>query len=585
MSSRSEAAPNPVAERDWGRLAGAASFEEFAGAWLAVAGGPLAADRGVLVARRSESERFAPVAFYPEAQPCGPFLADAAERALYEARPLVIAEGGRLGIAYPVSVRGRLEAIAAFEWTQAPEASQASLLRAIQWGIPWIEARLGATSADAQTASAAQAGGALHLALRNTVAAGSLVDAARAAATELVRLFACERVSVGQVAERGAALVAISNTAQFDVRLALPRAIEALMEDARLSSKPLQGEAADGPGHSLCLAHGQLLFCLERAQPFDEKAIRQAEAACGALAPALSLHRENELPLQQRALRRARAAWRHWLGQSAGERRAAAVSALVLLVLFFFVEGDFRVSGDAALEGSVRRVMTAPFDGYVIASYARAGDRVAKDAPIAALDDRDLRLERVRSASQQAQYARQLQEAAAKHERGQMQIVQAQMAQAEAQVQLLDEQLRRARITAPFDGLIVSGDLSQSVGSAVRKGDTLFEVTPLSGYRVVVQVDETEISSVRAGQKGTLLLAAITSESFPITVTAVTPVAKAQEGRNAFRVEAALEGPVERLRPGMEGVAKIEAGSRNLIWIWTHRFTNWLRLKVWSLWP
>jgi RND family efflux transporter MFP subunit len=261
------------------------------------------------------------------------------------------------------------------------------------------------------------------------------------------------------------------------------------------------------------------------------------------------------------------------------------VSTLVMLVLFLFVQGEFRVSGDAALEGSVRRVMTAPFDGYVIASLARAGDRVRQDAPIAALDDRDLRLERVRSASQQAQYARQLQESTAKHERGQMQILQAQMAQAEAQVQLLDEQLRRARITAPFDGLIVSGDLSQSVGSAVRKGDTLFEVTPLSGYRVVVQVDETEISSVKAGQKGTLLLAAITSESFPITVTAVTPVAKAQEGRNAFRVEAALEGPVDRLRPGMEGVAKIETGSRNLIWIWTHRFTNWLRLKVWGLWP
>jgi hypothetical protein len=35
----------------------------------------------------------------------------------------------------------------------------------------------------------------------------------------------------------------------------------------------------------------------------------------------------------------------------------------------------------------------------------------------------------------------------------------------------------------------------------------------------------------------------------------------------------------------MEGVAKIETGRRNLVWIWTHRFTNWLRLKVWSLWP
>ena len=579
MSSRSEAPANPVAERDWGRLAGAASFEDFASAWLAVAGGLLAADRGVLVARRAGSERYAPAAFFPESQPCGPFLADAAERALYDPRPLVFADGGRQGIVYPVMIRGRLDAIAAFEWARAPDATQESLLRTLQWGLPWIEARLGASG------SAPHSGADIAHALRSTISAGSALDAARAAATELAQLFGCERVSVGIAQDAAVALVAISNTAQFDVRLALPRAIEELMQEARRESGPILRAAPDGPGHALVIACGAQLFCFERAADFEPNVVRQAEAACAALAPALALHRESELPLRRRALRRATSLWRHWLGPDAGRRRTVTVTGLVLLAVLAFARGEFRVSGDAAIEGSVRRVMTAPFDGYVLASIARAGDQVKKDAPIAALDDRDLRLERVRQASQHAQYARQLQEASAKHERGQMQILQAQLAQAEAQVQLLDEQLRRARLSAPFDGLIVSGDLSQSVGSAVRKGDTLFEVTPLAGYRVVVQVDETEISSIAAGQKGTLLLASIASQSFPITVTAVTPVAKAREGRNAFRVEAALEGPVERLRPGMEGVAKIETGSRNLVWIWTHRFTNWLRLKAWSLWP
>jgi hypothetical protein len=72
-------------------------------------------------------------------------------------------------------------------------------------------------------------------------------------------------------------------------------------------------------------------------------------------------------------------------------------------------------------------------------------------------------------------------------------------------------------------------------------------------------------------------------------VTLVTPVAQVRDGRNTFRVEAVLagEGPggLARLRPGMEGVAKIETGPRNLVWIWTHRFTNWARLQLWSLWP
>jgi putative peptide zinc metalloprotease protein len=32
----------------------------------------------------------------------------------------------------------------------------------------------------------------------------------------------------------------------------------------------------------------------------------------------------------------------------------------------------------------------------------------------------------------------------------------------------------------------------------------------------------------------------------------------------------------------MEGVGKVEAGERSLLWIWTHRFTDWLRLKSWG---
>ena len=54
------------------------------------------------------------------------------------------------------------------------------------------------------------------------------------------------------------------------------------------------------------------------------------------------------------------------------------------------------------------------------------------------------------------------------------------------------------------------------------------------------------------------------------SVEQITPVSTAQEGRNYFRVEARLHRPSERVRPGMEGVGKIIAGERTLIWIWTH---------------
>ena len=69
------------------------------------------------------------------------------------------------------------------------------------------------------------------------------------------------------------------------------------------------------------------------------------------------------------------------------------------------------------------------------------------------------------------------------------------------------------------------------------------------------------------------------------TVTNVTPVNLAKEGRNFFRVEARLDGDGARLRPGMAGVGKIHVDERKLIWIWTRTLTDWVRLKLWSWLP
>jgi multidrug efflux pump subunit AcrA (membrane-fusion protein) len=173
----------------------------------------------------------------------------------------------------------------------------------------------------------------------------------------------------------------------------------------------------------------------------------------------------------------------------------------------------------------------------------------------------------------------------AEHERAQTEIFGAQIAQSEAQLALVEEQLSRARMVAPFDGYIVVGDLSQSLGSPVERGDILFEVAPLDGFRVVLEVDERDIADVVVGQSGQLAVASMPGERFDFTVSKITPVNEAKEGRNFFRVEALLEGDAGRLRPGMEGVGKIVVDERKMIWIWTHSLVDWFRLTLWSWLP
>ena len=164
-------------------------------------------------------------------------------------------------------------------------------------------------------------------------------------------------------------------------------------------------------------------------------------------------------------------------------------------------------------------------------------------------------------------------------------VVHAQIEQADAQIKLLDEQLARIKLRSSIAGLVISGDLSQMIGASVQRGQLLFEVAPLDSYRVILGVDEREIGRVEVGQKGDLVVSALPNETLSFKVDKITPIADAQSGRNVFRVEGRLTENSEHLRPGMEGIGKIEIGSRNLAWIWFHPIVDWLRIWSWHWMP
>jgi multidrug resistance efflux pump len=173
----------------------------------------------------------------------------------------------------------------------------------------------------------------------------------------------------------------------------------------------------------------------------------------------------------------------------------------------------------------------------------------------------------------------------AKRSAAQVNILSAQIDQARSQVALLDEQLARTRVVSPIAGIVVRGDLSQALGSPVERGQVLFEVAPLDAFRIVLQVDERDVAYVAAGQRGQLLLSAAPEDALGFTVDKLTPVSIPREGRNYFRVEARLDTVPAQLRPGMEGVGKVEIDRRLIVWIWSRPVIDWIRLAVWKWLP
>ena len=252
---------------------------------------------------------------------------------------------------------------------------------------------------------------------------------------------------------------------------------------------------------------------------------------------------------------------------------------------FTVAKTDYAVTSPARLEGTVQRSIVAPFNGYLIAQNARAGDVVEKDDIIAVLDEKDLTLEKLRLSTELQQRDRELDRAIAERKLAEANIIRAQLEQIDAQVALVDEQLARTRIRAPFSGYIVEGDLSQSVGGSVERGQTLFRIAPLEGFRVVIEINETDISEIVAGQVGSLRLAAFPESPLDYQITSITPLARQGDGRNYFIVEANLESAVDKLRPGMQGVSRTEIAERSLFWAITHNLVDWARLTLWKWQP
>jgi multidrug efflux pump subunit AcrA (membrane-fusion protein) len=164
-----------------------------------------------------------------------------------------------------------------------------------------------------------------------------------------------------------------------------------------------------------------------------------------------------------------------------------------------------------------------------------------------------------------------------------MAMAQARQRQARAQLDLVNQQISRASVTAPADGIVVAGDLTQALGAPVERGEELLEIAPGEGYEVHLYVDEKDIPYIAVGQSGTFTLAANPSERLPFRVEAIRPMALAREGRNVFQVETALSEETGELRPGQTGAGKVVVGEASLLWVWTRRFSDWLRLKVWVL--
>jgi multidrug resistance efflux pump len=572
---------------------------------------------GLLLLRDPGGQSYVPAAVWPNSRQDVTHLTGAAERALSERRAAVVGlkstelqsvATGTVHVAYPVESDGEVMGAVVMDLRTRPEAELQSVLRQLLWGAGWLVALIRKHRISGDQHLLQRASVALDL-IQTAQEHSTLDEAAIAVVNELATLSKADRVSLGIAQHGKLKLRAISRTAWFDRKSQLVETLENAMEEALDQEASIAYPPIPAARGKVSVAHRDLasragastvvtVLIMSAGQPvgaltlernegaaFDADSITVCEAAGELLGPAFDAMLDRERWLSGRLAETIRAWSRKLIGPRRPALKLGVLLALIAAVILSFADGEFRVSARTVVEGEIQRAAVAPFDGYIAQAFARAGDTVRQGTVLAVLDDRELKLERTRWESEREQAARKYHEALAKQDRASSRILAAQREQADAQLALAEEKLLRAQLIAPFDAVVVAGDLSQMLGAPIEKGKVLFELAPLDRYRVVLKVDERDISYLAAGQHGELGLTGITGGTLPFTVKTVTSVSTPQEGRNFFRVEAQLADTSTRLRPGMEGVGKVAIGERRLIWIWTRNFVNWLRISLWSWLP
>jgi hypothetical protein len=601
----------------WDKLSAAKSAPELAEFWLLLQCRMIdRAARAAIFLRSEETGHLVPAAFWPESAGDGPTsLLTTAKRAISEGKGVVAGHqrAASAGVqlccaAYPFVLDGESCGAVAIELADRNEEELRAVMHQLQWGGAWIELALHRQRQHEAGNTVSKSAAALDL-IALLVEQDSYREAGKAMVTELATRLGCDFVALGSTSGRHYKIVALSHSAQFDRRMNLLRTMAAAMEEASDQGSVVLFPVPDGSEYRVTLAHEELSGLLDEASvltvpllsggrpvgalvfqwpvgtELDQGRVDLCDAVAAVAGPVLEEKRRNDrivlFKLWDALIGQLQRLFGpHFLG------RKLALGAIALLVVFFSVAEDIqRISTPATIEGSVQRVIVAPFDGYIATQFVRAGDTVSKDMVLATLDSRDLTLELLRWTTTRQQRIAEYDQAIAKHDRAGTQIVEAQVQQADAHIALFEEQLKRTELLSAFEGIVVSGDLSQSIGAAVKRGDELFRIAPLDSYRVILQVDETRVSQIAAGQTGQLKVASLLDETLPYTVERITSITESRDGHNFFRIEAVLNESNGGLRPGMEGIAKTATSSRLLIRIWTEEFYNWLRLKLWEFWP
>jgi len=264
-------------------------------------------------------------------------------------------------------------------------------------------------------------------------------------------------------------------------------------------------------------------------------------------------------------------------------RRGLTIAGVLVLGLFLaFCPLPMRVSGNATVGSGRTAQVQAGVDGVVRNVYVREGELVRQGAVLAGLEDWNYRADLAAVEAKYSEAVASMNRALAQNDGTLAGTERLKTDYFHAELTRARERLDRTSIRAPFDGIVTTPQIQNSVGRRLMHGDTFAEMVETSQVTVDVAIPEDDSTLLRSGEHASIKLESFPLQTFRGEVGVVSPQSQVQSDEVVFMARVNVPNLHGKIRPGMQGRGKVSVGMHPAGYVFFRGFAMWIWGKLWS---
>jgi RND family efflux transporter MFP subunit len=273
---------------------------------------------------------------------------------------------------------------------------------------------------------------------------------------------------------------------------------------------------------------------------------------------------------------------RRFLAMEQHRRRTAVALAVAALLFLIFCPVPMRISGEATIASARTAQVQPEVDGVVKAVFTHEGQYVKRGAVLAQLQDWNYRADVAAAQAKRDEAMESMNRALSANDGTSAGMERVKADYWNAELNRARERLDRTLIRAPFDGVVTTPHIEDSVGRRLIHGDTFANIVGTSRVDVDLSIPEDDAALLRQGDSAAVKLETFPLRTFRGRVSVVSPQAEVESDHRVFVARVDVPNENGAIRPGMQGEGKVSVGWHPAGYVFFRGPAMWVWSKLWS---